>query len=245
MDDRILLVPFGLTPDPRSYETWASPRILLTMLKGFLPVDIFRWPHLKSEKPIGYGWEAMAEAFRAQIRPEHHIVDVGTGNPILLQAAATIGARSLITVGFLETVPTLEARGDTAMANVMRLQYDLSEAGAAQVIPLLMQGADEDYLAAAIREVNESIDQTRKNQSPRVSETQGSPIEAGILEIPSLFLDPPLYLDGTFELFKHYAPAARRDTLKGWGTRVHEEDGGRELANKVIPFIQEVIAARG
>ena len=57
MDDRILLVPPVWAPDPRIFESWAAPRVLLTKLEGILPVDILRWYTLKGEKRTGAGWE--------------------------------------------------------------------------------------------------------------------------------------------------------------------------------------------
>jgi hypothetical protein len=39
-------------------------------------------------------------------------------------------------------------------------------------------------------------------------------------------------------------PGARHEELKESAPRWYEEAGGHELANKVIPFIQEVIAQR-
>jgi hypothetical protein len=39
-------------------------------------------------------------------------------------------------------------------------------------------------------------------------------------------------------------PGAVRDEVSEWGIHVHEEAGGHELADKVVPFIEGVIAAR-
>jgi hypothetical protein len=68
------------------------------------------------------------------------------------------------------------------------------------------------------------------------------------LDIPVLFLTSSATLthgkEERFEVFRRYAPGARHKELKEWGARLHEEAGGHELADKVIPFIQEVIAQR-
>jgi hypothetical protein len=246
MNDRVLLVPAAWAPDPEAFQRWPSLRILQTRLEGLLPVDIFRWPWLKGEEAVGADWERPINAFRAQVRAEHHVVDIaGTGVRPLLNSGGAGTARSLATVSLSESLQTLESRGDTTIANFMRLQYELSRAGPAQMLPLVMQGADEAVLAGAIAEVQETLDRAL------AAETMASAVDLprlddGIVKIPCLFLEPPppLAIEGLFEVFRRYAPGARRESLHEYGLRIHEEDGGRELADKVIPFIQGVIAAR-
>jgi hypothetical protein len=65
--------------------------------------------------------------------------------------------------------------------------------------------------------------------------------------IPTLYLSLSVLPAGSeiFAILRRYAPeAVDGGPLNEWGMRLHEEAGGHELADKVIPFIQGVIAAR-
>jgi hypothetical protein len=219
---------------------------LLKRLRASYPVDVFRWPSLKGEKRVGSGWEPAVNAFRAQTRSEHHFVDVaGAGGvPFLIAGGAEI-ARSFTTVSWGESVAVLEREGHRGIADFVRLNYQLIGSGAGQIVPLVMQGADEQTIARAIREVDETIDRSWVVEA-MAAEDDMPPIPVGVLTVPSIYLEPtpPLTIEGLFEVFHRYAPAARHERLKEWGLRIHEEAGGHELADKVIPFIQQVIAAR-
>jgi hypothetical protein len=67
------------------------------------------------------------------------------------------------------------------------------------------------------------------------------------VDTPTLLLSLPAPVpmsEAAFAVLSRIAPNARQDTLKAWGTRVHEGDGGDELAAKVIAFIDRVITRR-
>jgi hypothetical protein len=68
------------------------------------------------------------------------------------------------------------------------------------------------------------------------------------LGIPVLYLETPMPFPSPPELrlqiFRSMAPDLRHEVLNEWPLRMQEEAGGEELAGKVIPFIQEVIAER-
>jgi hypothetical protein len=228
----------------RVMESWGSVRALWTRLRGVLPLDLFLWPGLKGQKSIGSGAERGVNAFRLQVRPVHHVIDsAALGGRLFLLAGGAHLARSFTAVGFAEPAEVLEARGKSALANLARLRQETIAAGAGQILRAIMAGADEAFVQRAIREVNETLDRTVMNELS----AELNPIDYGILKIPCLYLEmtqPPWGTVEFFEIFRQYAPDARRDHISEWGIRMQEEAGGHELADKVIPFIQEVIAQR-
>ena len=45
------------------------------------------------------------------------------------------------------------------------------------------------------------------------------------------------------EIMRELVPSAEIDSLEKWGNRLHTEEGGHELAGKVISFVERVTAA--
>jgi hypothetical protein len=245
MEDRILLVPPPWAPDPEVISRWPTAQVLLARLTAFWPVDMLRWPSLKGKKWPGKGYRRAINAFRAQLRAEHHVLDPsGMGVRAFLGARGWEKARSFACVGFYENPQTLEARGATVTASATRLRFQFGGAGPSQVLPFVMAGADEAFLQQAIRQVGETLD--REWQEEALASSDTDQVEEGVLVIPCLFLEPPTPhdIEGAFEAFRRYALNARRDYLAEFGLKLHEEAGGHELADKVIPFIEGVIAAR-
>jgi hypothetical protein len=66
------------------------------------------------------------------------------------------------------------------------------------------------------------------------------------LDCPALYLELPVAVPqyDVVTLLRGYLPNLRTDKLETYGSHLHEEAGGHEVADKVIPFIKEVIAER-
>jgi hypothetical protein len=95
VNDRILLVPPIWAPDPAVVQKWPALHALLLKLPAFLPVDFFLWPTLRGQEVLGTGVECLLNAFRRQLRPEHHVLAQGSFGEVLLEVLAMQPAASL------------------------------------------------------------------------------------------------------------------------------------------------------
>jgi hypothetical protein len=252
-DDRILLVPVFFASAPRVFEKWPAVRVLLARLRGFLPVDIHLWPSAEGSPRTGAseGFDAILARLRGSIKPNHHVVDLGTGGEFLLTVLARQPARSLVVAGYQPMPATVELTGDSTLANAMRFigqarRTNLGErTNPEPLVRMTMQGLDEKQIAEVVRDIEEHVDLSRGPGSELMTGT--SLLTDEVVDLPALHLLLPVPLPGierTFEFFKKHVPRARTEPLEVWPLRVHEEEGGHELADKVIPFIQSVIAER-
>ena len=245
MDDRILLIPPGFAPDPGSIDELASIRVLSQRLSELMPVDLYRWPWLRGQERCSSDPHEVAVRLEQEIRPEHHVVDLGTGTELLLLALSRRPARSLCVAGFFASVATLKAAGEPELAAAVAAITALS-VNPAQIIPVVMQGADEQQSAAAAARVEGTLDKVlfaEVIQRYHCIEFR----EPAEIRVPALYLHISFPVPGSdrfFPLFRRWVPAARRADLIEWPTRVHLEQGGQELADKVIPFIQGVMDGR-
>jgi hypothetical protein len=216
---------------------------LLERLRTFLPVDHFRWPSLPGEPCEGDPQDCLVEAFQAQLQPVHHDLCFVASELILL-ALSRNTPRSLTTTAFIPSPATVV--DDDVLATALTAQNVISRK-LSQVVPLIMQGANEaevERVTADLRRTSNYDFVARLRDAfvthPRAPERP--------LEVPVLYLSPALQVnpgeEPIFTLFRSFVPEARHGSLTEWGLRIHEEDGGHELADKVIPFIQGVIAAR-
>jgi hypothetical protein len=242
VDDRILLIPFFLTPDPAVFERWPAVGALLRKLRAFLPVDIFLWPSLKGQEVAGSGVEIVRNAWRRQLQSEHHVLVSLGGSDILLEALAERPVRSLVVGGgYMPTPKRAAVIAGSATAAYAQAMMEILR-NDSEAFHLAMSGAEEADIQRAMEEAERNRDREvyLAVQDGLLAHEPG-PITT--LEIPALFLSTA-WPTGSFEIFRCYIPTARYDELKEWGPRLHEEAGGYELADKVIPFIQEVIAQR-
>jgi phosphotransferase system HPr-like phosphotransfer protein len=209
-------------------------------------VDIFRWPWLRGQEPSGSDPEQVVERLEAAIRPQHHLVDLGTGSELLLIALGRRPARSLSVAGFFASAATLKTAGEHGLAAAVLAVTALSVTPA-QIVRIAMQGAAEDETRAAVTSVEASVD---KELFANVIRRYHATDFTGRVQIdlPALYLQMLVPVPGSDRLdqvFKRMAPAAEMGELELWPSQVYEEAGGHELADKVIPFIQKVIAERG
>jgi class 3 adenylate cyclase len=245
VDDRILLIPPLYAPDWNVIETWPAGHAFSLRLKAFLPLDILLWPTLKGQRCEGdTPTEWVLNALRRQIRPEHHVLAIVSGEALLM-ALGEHPARSLIISGFFPSPTALAARGENTLAGAMvGVQAILSNP--LQLMRAVMAGADEDVVERAAHEVALSLDRPVL-ENVQADEPLRNPQTAATLSLPTLYLRLPTPTPGMeerFAFFRSYIPDARHDELHEWGLHMHQEEGGHELANKVISFIEEAIASR-
>jgi hypothetical protein len=247
MDDRILIVPAMWAPGMETVERWPAVRALLSELRAFLPVDLYQWASLRGVDREG-SWRASADHFAASIRSCHHILVLDSGGAESLLwaiARAPEQARSLIMVGFLASPEKLEATGQHSLAGAMAVNRQVAVTNAPQILRLLMQGADEQYLSEQIKMVERDVDPAKL----AALMTPGDPGSQSqfTLTQPSLHLQMALTIAGaeeSAEIYRTLVPGTRTDRLESWPLKLHEEESGKELAGKVVPFLKEVIAER-
>lgn len=244
-DDRFLLLPAGFAPDPATMERLPALRRLVERLAGELPLDVHRWPWLHGEGGNATTPEGVISGIAAAIGPRHHVVDLGTGSDLLLMAVAGSPARSLSVAGFFASAATLRAAGEDSVAAAVAAITAMS-VNATQILPVVMQGAAETKLDAIVREVDASYDRGLFSDLIRqFHETDYT--GRALVTTPALYLDLPTPIpnpESLFAVFRRFVPEGRRHTLQQWGVSLHQEGAGDELADAVISFTREVIAAR-
>ena len=212
-------------------------------LRPIFPVDILRLPTLRGEPRQGAGVECTLNAIRAQLRPEHHVIDAGgtTGEALLLVLSST-PARSLTLCGFYPHPGHPEFENDDSAYTIYRTIVNVMVSGPAQMVSIVMNGAEEWEIAQVVARVDETLDREV------LEEIQWrSPMTCGTVDTPTLLLSLPAPVpmgEGAYAVLRRIVPYVRSDTLHHWSTRIHEREGGDELADKLIPFIDSVITRR-
>ena len=245
MDDRILFVPPVFAPDPDVLRSWASTGILIARLEERWPVDFVRWPTLKGESRAGAGWGMLVNTVRGIARPEHHVVDISFGGGSLVVALEATPPRSFCVAGFVGTLATLRDAGHPELADATQLSQSIMTRPG-QFLPFIMEGASREDVEIAERQLEATLD---KELLAAVFEAVADVLVVGLatLEVPSMFFVLPAPFPGgeiEYEIYRTLAPGIERADLSIWPGRLHLPDGGNELADRVIPFIHEVIAAR-
>jgi hypothetical protein len=248
VDDRILFVPPSWSPDPAVLEMFAAFQALLARLRAFLPVDIFIWPWLKTQKLTGTGTECLFNAIRDQVRPHHHVLQAPSGyGEAFLEVLAERQPRSLVVFGFNPSLRTVALLTGGATPPGLQAFWEVSLRDATQLLRLVMAGADEADIQRIAQARDRSYDRELALAVGSEFEIR-EPAAVQTLDVPALYLSATEILstskDERFAVFRRYVPGARHEELKESAPRWYEEAGGHELANKVIPFIQEVIAQR-
>jgi hypothetical protein len=246
VDDRILFIPAPFAPDPAVLTEWPALRALFQRLNAFLPLDVALLPTLLSQPHTGDDpFASVADAVRRQLRPEHHVLTIGSPLGPVLQVLGEQPARSHVAVGFVPTAALMQASSDRLLASAFDAIRATSR-NVSQLVQLAMQGAQADEIERVIGDVKQTLDLDYYHAL--VAAEWSSELRIAPSSIPTLYLSYQVALPGGEELlaiFRRYAPAAvDGGALREWGRRIHEEAGGHELADKAIPFIQEVIAQR-
>jgi hypothetical protein len=116
--------------------------------------------------------------------------------------------------------------------------------GPGQAFPVLMEGADPRQVHSIVSALEGVMDRQAH------IEVTADFIETDFLgkarvDVPILCLEPATNVPSAPpDLLRYLASDVREGRLQEWGTRLQDEEGGHELADKLIPFIQQVIAER-
>jgi hypothetical protein len=250
MEDRILFVGGPWTPNPETIERWPALRVLLSELRAVLPVEFFAW----DTRAGPYQFTPWPQLVREQLRPHHHVVDASSclGEEILQHVPEMPEPpRSIVTAGYFPTQHTAREFGMHELAASMAATQTLLASSGARFISFLMQGANQAYIEAQVRDVEHDLDMGRYRaqwQEPALSargfDLSKPPV---ILDVPVLHLSLPIEVAGVDDaatIYRRFVPNARFEQLNVWSNRLHEEEGGRELASHVVPFIKGVMASR-
>jgi hypothetical protein len=246
VDDRILLIPTTWAPDPGVWNGWPSLQVLLARLRSFLPVDIFAWPTLRGQEVAGNAAEAAVAALNDSLTPQHHIVNLSFTGWALARVLQGTEPRSIVFVGLMPSPRAIHDVGGPELEGAVNIVFAVSK-NPGQMLRITMQGAGEERIIEETRRLESTLD--RSTLEAIIDETAGAHY-AGIapVSVPALYLQTAVEVPGAEyapPILRSWLPHLREDVLREWGLRLHEEGGGQELAGKVIPFIEEVIAARG
>ena len=246
-DDRILLIlPLSL-PDPERLEAVPATATLLKRLRSFLPVDCLIWPTLRGYQHLAASWRSGDDVdayVKASVKPEHHTLDL-TGSSVALLNVGK--ARSHTSVGVVLNAGTFAAWGEPSLATTSEAIVPLT-LNPAQFLRAIMQGSDQGAIDEAVERAEATLD---RGVLAHVAELFSRDLDLSKrvrLDIPVLYLETPMPFPSPpglrLEIFRSMATNLRHDVLNEWPLRIQEEAGGYELADKVIPFIEQVIAER-
>lgn len=239
MDDRILFVPPVFAPDPDVVGRWPAVRVFLQRVQEIWPVDVVRLPTIKGESG------EFPAALAGPLKPQHHIVAYSLAD-IALPALSAQPPRSLTTTSFVASRGTMLASGGSLAASSAQMMFEVS-LRPAQLLPSLFQGADVAQVDSILAEVEETRDRAMME---RVVEAMGAMTDhtgRWVIDVPALYLASAAPLpgrEGMENVFRTFFPRARSDELTLWGVRMHDEAAGHEFADKVVAFVEEVIAER-
>jgi hypothetical protein len=246
VDDRILLIPTTWAPDAQVWETWPSLQVLLGRLKSFLPVDLYRWPTLRGEQPAeGNAAEASLATLKGAMKPYHHVVNLSFTGWALARALEEARPRSIVFAGLMPSPRAVRAVGGPELEGAVNIVFAVSK-NPGQMLRITMQGAPEEQVVEETRRLESTLDRSVLEEIIDVT-SQADYAGLPSYTVPTLYLATQVAVPGAEyaqEILKSWLTDVREDVLYEWPLRLHEETGGRELADKVIPFIQEVITAR-
>ena len=245
--DRILLIPAIWAPDPLAVKKWPGVQALIERLRACLPLDIFAWPTLRGEPHQEGAMAGVRDAFRRQVRPVHHVVDLSALPELFFWAMGGPSVRSHVVAGFLPTHAISHEAADPGLITALNAVRQILMRPT-QIVPVTMQGAAEADIEGAIAEITPTFD---SGFLDRIYEEDSAMAAVSITpsRVPTLYLFQAFGLPGEedfFEIFRRYAPNAEEDAggFRDWPIHLHQQASGHELADKAIPFIQRVIAER-
>jgi hypothetical protein len=248
VDDRILFAPWPWAPTPEVVGRWPAVRVLLQRLREKWPLDLVRWPTIKGETDDSEdARETMRHVLSAALRAEHHIVANGMGD-YWLEVLARNPPQSVTATTLVASPGTLLASGGSlAESSVRVLRMEMSRRPGA-LLPALFQGAEPGLVESLVHQVEETTDQLLVSRLIAESlEDMDDHSGRWVIDVPALYLAPAALLPGHEPMeraFKTFFPRTAVSELALWGLKMQEEDAGDEFADKVIPFIQKVIAER-
>jgi hypothetical protein len=244
MPERILFLP-SWPISPHVCEEIPGIRTALADFVTHLPVEVFCWPWFKGGKGADVSWRDQVAAIEASVHDDCHVVVMGTGvATALLAASSPKRPRSFIAAGMVTPLATLQALGETALADILMLGWEGRTTY--QYVRLIMEGAAEEEWDRYARMMDQEIDWTLFTSAieswPSLNLVQDKPE----LLCPGLYLDSPLPVAGYAEqreAFLKIVPGAEVQELDVWPGRMHEKASGRDLSQKALAFIQGLAGA--
>lgn len=229
---------------PDHCEEIPAIRRALDEFRREFEVTVFHWPCLYGGARVGTDWQAVVANLSDSLDSDTHLVTMG-GSALALVALGTAGAeaRSFATDGLTVPPATLEALDLPTMAEGSAALFQL-ESGY-QFARLHMQGADEETLDSTARRLDSDIDLNALRRMLASYETLDLVAEAPRVDLPTLYLDPPLPLAASSghevrDIFLRFAPEASVGELIVWPNRLHEESCGRDLSRAVLQFLRKI-----
>ncbi|MEX2236182.1 MAG: hypothetical protein WEB00_01410 [Dehalococcoidia bacterium] len=245
MAERMLFLP-GWFLSPGTCEAIPGIHTALEDLRKRFKVDIFSWPWVAHRADMPPTWQGSVHAIIESLTPETHVVCMGAATGQLLMALGKMGgiARSCVCAGF--SVPPATLRSLNMPSQAVAAAAMFRWRSSYQYMRLVMEDADEEHWNRLAALADADIDWATTAVVQRSLEDLDLEEEQPRLTIPALYLDSPLTVSGFAEMtevFRRYAPAAAVQQLSVWPGRLHDQETGRDLSQKVLAFIQALPAA--
>jgi hypothetical protein len=240
MRERVLFVPIW-TISAECCETIAGIRALLDDLRARFEVEVFQSPARRERLASEPTMEAALGVFERALPENGHVLTMGGSTALVLAALGRTArsVRSLSAAGMWVPGATLRALGRADIADVAVGTPNFNSSY--QYFRLVMEGASDEQIDAAARQANADIDGAfaadLSTPLSALNLTREPPVR-----VPTLYLDSPLPVAGFAEmtdLFVSLVPHAEVQPLERWPGRLHERATGRDVSEKVIPFIRK------
>ena len=238
MPERVLFVP-NWAMSPRAAEELPGVRQALDDLRALYEVDVYVHPWVKG-RDDDCSWDGQIRKLRGQIAEGCHLVVMGTGvAAALLAASGPTPPRSFTAAGMVTPPATLHALGHSELANVFVSAWE--GRSAYQYVRLVMEGASEDMWDRYAHMMDAEVDWARFSAELDTFRAANLLQVKPNLKAPALYLDSPLRVAGYAEqrdAFVALVPHAEVVDLAVWPGHLHEKESGRDLSQKVIPFLR-------
>lgn len=205
-------------------------------------MKLFIWPTWKIGPSVEPNWRAVVEEIKNQMPPGCHVVDTGPGGALsLLAVSDRKDVKSLILGGITVPPATLRAVGKTNQAEGSTIFFRTTRAH--QLVRLNFQGASEEFISEVGTLMDAGLNWAFMAEFQRSLEGLNLVENRPQVEIPVLYVDPPLAAPGYAEMAEvllEFVPHARVEPVELYPSQMQDPAAGIEFAEKALAFIDEV-----
>jgi hypothetical protein len=220
----------------------AGTATLQSALVEAADVKRFYWPTFHGGPKVEPTWSAVVEEMSRQIPAGCHVIDAGPAGALtLLALSGRDDVRCLVMGGMFVPPATLRSLGMHHQAEGCSVFFRTTRGH--QLARLNLQGAEEDFIQQVGELMDAGVDQDFKAAFQRSFESLNMLENPPSMEVPVLYVDPPLTAAGFAEMAEvllGFVPHARIETTEVYPARMQEAATGLEYAEKALAFIDEV-----
>jgi hypothetical protein len=215
---------------------------LTTVLSTRAQLRPFVWPTFNVGPAVEPTWQAVVEELRDQMPVGCHVIDAGPAAALsLLAVSGRDDVRSLVMGGMFVPPATLRALGMTHQAEGCSVVFRTTRAY--QLARLNFQGADEDFIRQVGAQMDAGLNWDFTGAFQRSFEELNLLEEPPDVNVPVLYIDPPLTASGYAEMadvLLRFVPHARVEPTEVYPAKMQDPATGAEFGEKALAFIDEV-----